>query len=321
MKHQEHVDYFNKLADNSNCQHDKWLYKRKNGIGASDVGSILGVNKYRNQVDVYLEKTTDKLDKHDNEKMKIGRLMESSVLLMFEKETGLSASLYEHSEKHSKYPFLYATPDALLSDFSAGIEIKTGMDGDHWDDVPEQYYAQCQLSMEIFGVNTWHLYAILAGFNGFKRKHFVIKRNDLYIKSLIKICYDFWNNNVLARVAPVAKSIDDINKLFTDSQEIRMTATDEVKKLINEYKKVKVQMYEVEKILKPLQIKEKQIKEKLALSMEDAEIATNENDEEILNYKIVNRSSLDTKRLKNDLPNIYDEYVKKTTYRKLTIKD
>jgi predicted phage-related endonuclease len=232
--------------------------------------------------------------------MKIGRLMESSLLLMFENETGLSASLYEHSEKHSKYPFLYATPDALLSDFSAGIEIKTGMDGDHWDDVPEQYYAQCQLSMEIFGVNTWHLYAILAGFNGFKRKHFVIKRNDLYIKSLIKICYDFWNNNVLARVAPVAKSIDDINKLFTDSQEIRMTATDEVKKLINEYKKVKVQMYEVEKILKPLH---------------------NENDEEILNYKIVNRSSLDTKRLKNDLPNIYDEYVKKTTYRKLTIKD
>ena len=320
MNHQEHVNYFTKLSENTNCQHEKWLYKRKNGIGASDVGAILGVNKYRNQVDVFLDKTTDKLDKNDNEKMKIGRLMESSVLLMFEKETGLSASLYEDTEKHPEHQFLYATPDGLLSDFSAGIEIKTGIDGDHWDDVPEQYYAQCQLSMEIFGVDTWHLYAILAGLNGFTRKHFVIKRNDLYIKSLIKICSDFWNNNVLARVAPMPKTIDDINKIFTESQEIRMKANEDVKKLVNEYQKVKLQMCEVEKILKPLQIKEKQIKEKLALSMQDAEILTDENDQEILNYKIVNRASLDTKRLKNDLPNIHDEYVKNTTYRKLTIK-
>lgn len=321
MNHNKHVEHFTNLSNNTNDNHEKWLYMRKCGIGASDVGSILGVNKYRNQVDVYLEKTTDTLDKYDNEKMKIGRLMESSLLLMFENETGLSASIYEDSEKHSTYPFLYATPDGILSDFSAGIEIKTGADGDHWEDVPEQYYAQCQLSMEIFGVDTWHLYAVLAGFSGFTRKHFEIKRNDLYIKSLLKICYDFWNDNVLARIAPVAKSIDDINKLFTDSQEIRMQANPEVTKHIKDYKAVKAQMLELEETLKPLKAKEKKIKEDLALCMEDAEIITNEKDEELLKYKIVNRSSLDTKKLKQEHPEIHNEYVKTTTYRKLTIKE
>lgn len=321
MNHQEHVEYFTNLSKKETDNHKKWLQLRKCGIGASEVASIIGVNKYKNQVDVYLEKTKDEVEINDNEKMKIGRLMESSILLMFEKETGLKASLYESSEKHDKYDFLYATPDALLSDFSAGVEIKTGMDGDHWDDVPEQYYAQCQISMEIFGVDTWHLYAILAGFNGFKRKHFIIKRNNLYIKSLIKICSDFWNNNVLARTAPQAKSIDDINKLFTDSQQIRMTATNEVNKLIEEYKQLKVKMSSIEETLKPLQKKEKEIKEKLALSMEDAEIITDNKDNEIIEFKIVNRSSIDSKRLKLDHPDLYNDYIKKSTYRKLNIKD
>jgi len=321
MKHSEHIEYFKKLSDNETIQHRKWLWSRKFGIGASDVGSILGVNKYRNQVDVYLEKTSEEINDDDNERMMIGRLMESSLLDMFKKETKLDYIYNIPTKRHIGSEFLFCTPDGLLKDRSAGIEIKTGMDGDHWDDVPEQYYAQCQLSMEIFDVKSWHLYAVLAGFNGFKRKHFVIKRNDLYIKSLLKICKEFWYNNVLERVPPTPKTIDDINKLFTESNEIRMESTEEVNTVINHYKKTKLEIHEIENKLKPLKLKEKQLKEKLALSMEDAEVLTNDKDEEILNYKIVNRKTVDTNKLKNELPNIYDKYIKTSTYRKLTIKD
>ena len=37
----------------------EWLKLRKSGIGGSDVGAILGLNKYSSPMKVYKEKTTD----------------------------------------------------------------------------------------------------------------------------------------------------------------------------------------------------------------------------------------------------------------------
>ena len=35
----------------------EWLKERQCGIGGSDVGAIAGVNKYKTQFEVYIEKT------------------------------------------------------------------------------------------------------------------------------------------------------------------------------------------------------------------------------------------------------------------------
>ena len=41
--------------------HDResWLRERRRGIGGSDIGAILGLNKYRSPLDVYLDKIGD----------------------------------------------------------------------------------------------------------------------------------------------------------------------------------------------------------------------------------------------------------------------
>ena len=37
----------------------EWLKERQRGIGGSDVGAILGVNKWKTPFEVYLEKTEE----------------------------------------------------------------------------------------------------------------------------------------------------------------------------------------------------------------------------------------------------------------------
>ena len=37
----------------------EWLLLRKTYLGGSDLGAVIGVNKYRTALDVYLEKTSE----------------------------------------------------------------------------------------------------------------------------------------------------------------------------------------------------------------------------------------------------------------------
>ena len=37
--------------------HDEWIEKRRFGIGGSDAGAVLGVNKYKSNLELWEEKT------------------------------------------------------------------------------------------------------------------------------------------------------------------------------------------------------------------------------------------------------------------------
>lgn len=62
---------------------EKWLTKRKKGIGGSDAGAICGLNPYASPLSVYLDKTTEEISSCDNEAMRqgkrIGRLCRQTV--------------------------------------------------------------------------------------------------------------------------------------------------------------------------------------------------------------------------------------------------
>ena len=47
---------YKKIFNGKNATHDEWLEARKQGIGGSDMAAILGFNKYRDAVSVWLDK-------------------------------------------------------------------------------------------------------------------------------------------------------------------------------------------------------------------------------------------------------------------------
>ena len=71
--------------------HEEWLDNRLKGIGGSDAGSVLGMNKYKSAYALWCEKTGRIHKNIDNERMRFGRDAEAYVARRWEEETGLKA--------------------------------------------------------------------------------------------------------------------------------------------------------------------------------------------------------------------------------------
>lgn len=54
--------------------HEEWLDNRLKGIGGSDAGSVLGLNKYKSAYALWCEKTGRIHKNIDNERMRFGRI-------------------------------------------------------------------------------------------------------------------------------------------------------------------------------------------------------------------------------------------------------
>ena len=95
-----------KIANTAKLSRDEWLRIRKGGIGGSDIGAIMGVNRFSSPLEVFLDKTTDRVtDLSDNDAVYWGTVLEDVVAKEFEKRTGkkvakMNAILQIHLQPH-----------------------------------------------------------------------------------------------------------------------------------------------------------------------------------------------------------------------------
>ena len=67
----------------------KWLKERQKGIGGSDVGAILGINKWKSPFEVYIDKTEEITEiKEAGEAAYWGSILEDQVAKEFALRTG-----------------------------------------------------------------------------------------------------------------------------------------------------------------------------------------------------------------------------------------
>ena len=136
---------------------DKWLESRKRGIGASDAACILGLNPWKSNVDLWLEKTGRVQPKNidDNSAVKYGKEAEQYLRMLFALD--FPQYLIDYDEfgmlsNNPNVPFAFATLDGVLTDINTkkhGIleikttEIKRSAQWNEWDGrVPQHYYVQ-----------------------------------------------------------------------------------------------------------------------------------------------------------------------------------
>ena len=137
--------------------HEDWLAARQHqGIGGSEAGCVLGVNKYQSNLQLWELKTgrREAPDLSDNAAVQFGKFAEPHLRELFKQDYPEYQVDYHEFwiYVNDQYPFIFATLDGELTalDGSRGVlEIKTTtiqnrMQWDEWDGrIPDSYYAQC----------------------------------------------------------------------------------------------------------------------------------------------------------------------------------
>ena len=173
----------------------EWLKERQCGIGGSDVGAIAGVNKYKTQFEVYIEKTEPITEvKEQSESAYFGDIFEDVVAKEFEKRTGLKVRRDRKHYKHKEYPFMVANIDRKIVGQNAILECKTANQYllKEWEDeeIPASYLLQVQHYLAVTGADRGYI-AVLVGGQKFIWKE--VPRDEELIEMIIQLEKDFWS--------------------------------------------------------------------------------------------------------------------------------
>lgn len=304
------------LAKTKDMPTAEWLRLRRNGIGGSDAAAILGMSPWKSPMDVWLEKTGEfTRDDEESEQMYWGTVLEAVVAEEFTRRTGLKTRRRNAILQSRQHPFMIANVDRLVVGEPAGLECKTtGLyNADDWRiGIPEYYYPQVQHYMAVTGYDTWYV-AVLIG--GQEYKHYKVPRDDGFIRELVAAESDFWRR-VTEKVPPPIDGTDAstelLKRLYPEAEEgTEIELPLDALALINEYEDACRQEKEIQHVKNEAANK---LKEMLG-SHERGFI----HDRQVVWKNVVSRR-LDTKALQKEYPDIYERFVRESTYRRFSIK-
>lgn len=265
---------------------------------------------------VFYEKTNSETEDYDNESMRQGRDLEEYVARRFMEETGLKVRRSNAMYQSEEYPFMLANVDRLISGENMGLECKTASaySADKWtgDSVPAHYELQCHHYMMVTGAKAWYLAVVILG-KEFKYKK--IERDEELIQNLITIEKEFWENHVLTNTMPdpdgSAISDDVIRRYFPSA----LKKTIPLPSDLNEQLK---RREEIVLLTKKLTQEQNQIEQQIKLYMGEYEMAFNEHYR--VSWSNVDAVRIDSKRLKEERPDLYQNFAKSSQSRRFTVK-
>lgn len=196
--------------------HEEWLQERKKGLGASDAGTIIGVNKWKTNVELWQEKVglREPEDISHKSYVQYGHDAEPHLRSLFALDHPELRVTYESPYKmifSDELPFIFATPDGELEEIATGrpggLEIKTTeiMNPRQWSQwkgrIPDQYFSQV---CHQFLATKWEFIILLAQIKWTNRdgekmkmiKEYPIERRDVLdsIEYLKPMEIKFWHN-------------------------------------------------------------------------------------------------------------------------------
>lgn len=296
---------------------EDWLRLRKTGIGGSDAGAICGLNPYTSKMKVFLDKTSDEIKDCDNEVMRLGRDLEEYVAERFTEATGLKVRRSNFLYRSKRHPFMIADPDRILEGGESGLECKivNTYSADQWEDgkIPPHYYLQCQHYLAVTGKRSWYICAVILG-KGIV--YHEIERDDELIRVLVNTEKEFWNDYVLAGVMPEPDGSSSYTRIINEQySEGLPDSRIELDGSFNEELERREQILE---LIDELEKEQEQIEQEIKLAMADNEFGFT--DRFKVSWKNVSSSRLDSKRLKLEHPDMYEEYTRESITRRFQIK-
>ncbi|MCE5225241.1 MAG: YqaJ viral recombinase family protein [Porphyromonadaceae bacterium] len=212
----------------------EWFDFRRNGIGGSEIGTVLGLNKYDTVIRLFHEKTgtiPPRMD--DNNLMFFGRILEDEIAKIWTYFDGTTDGYIENYKNNRvirtcrnvngyivnpKYPWLFASVDRLMN-IKGGFNLLTGEPlkteailecktltywaSQIWEDgIPIYYLTQVHQYMAILETDYAEI-AILKDGNKYQVEK--IQRDDVLCEKIIEISKNFWYNRIVPAQEAFAK--------------------------------------------------------------------------------------------------------------------
>lgn len=190
-----------RLVSTKELPREDWLAIRKQGIGSSDAAAAVGLNPYKSQLELWLEKTgrdagMPKADPRDEESpMYWGNVLEPIVAWHYSKRTKNKVRRINAVLQHSELPWMLANIDreVIGADDVQILECKTaGINGARlWKEgVPEYVQLQVMHQLAVTGKQAADV-AVLLG--GQTLEIHRIERDVQMIARLIELERQFWH--------------------------------------------------------------------------------------------------------------------------------
>ncbi|MVX62685.1 hypothetical protein GKZ28_03060 [Clostridium chromiireducens] len=295
-----------------------WLKERQKGIGGSDVGAIMGVNRWKSPFEVYVDKTEDITEvKESGELSYWGSTLEEVVAREFSIRTGKKVRKDNRQLIHKIYKFMMGNIDRRIVGENALLECITvnAFRAKEWEgeEIPPSVILQCQHYMEVIGVDNCYIAALIGGQKFIYKK---IERDEELISMIIEAEKDFWINHVEKRIPPKLDGSEAASKYLSKTfknidKSLTVNLKAEYKNKINEYLNIKDQMKILDEALKVI---ENTLKNELG----NAEKGSVENFQVIWKGIVSNR--IDSKVLKEKYPEIFKDVCRQSISRRFEIK-
>lgn len=339
------LDYAHILEDFTDVTYEEWQAKRKvqQGIGGSEAGTLLGLNSFKDEYTLYLEKIGELEPQEAGEAAEWGHILEDVVAKKWHEKIGKGLGMeiepFNFLLQSIEYPFMLANMDRLIrkgEDFGI-LEVKTAseylngewengeilFDGSGTGKVPAKYYAQLQHYFAVCGVQ-WGYFAALVGGN--KLYSVYVERNQEFIDHLVDTELVF-TQRVDMRIPPEVNGSDTckelIGRLYKEHNEhFEELEDDSFGELIDKRNTLKEMIDIVEQghkeTLKPLEDELSLIENQMKVKIGENKGVTFQGWK--ITWSIRNgRKSADVKLLEEKYPEVAAEVVKQgESYRQLS---
>lgn len=310
---------------------EDWLELRRKGIGGSDIGAIMHLNKYSSPLKIYKQKVEGfKEDLSDNVFVKKGKTLENLILTNYVRpdmeKVGYTVGKPNFIIVNKLYPFLRANVDGIAFSYTktvepAVVEIKwvsewaeVNWNGPTYGGVPAQYYAQVQLYMLVTGCSKAYIYALFD--SSWDVHKYEILKDDEFCEKLVKEAYAFYSYNMCMNIPPkpdIVLDKEDITEAIAKAEgsDTPKVSDIEMTDLIVQYNQTAQQIKELTKT-----------KEDLSNKIYGLYLDGHYPEDCPLKFSIsvVNSSRFDTDKFKNDNPELYKQYLKQSTGTRLNIR-
>ena len=300
------------IADTKDMPKTEWLKHRQAGIGGSDASCIAGLNPWKSAIQLYMDKKEENPQEQKSLRMELGNRLEGLVAELFTEATGLKVRNVNGILKNDKYPFALANIDRAIVGEKAFLECKTTNSYalKEWEEgVPAHYEIQCLHYMAITGATHCYIAALIGNSDFIWHK---IERDQETIDYLMQLEKDFWENNIEKDVVPMPDGSDAYSEYLKKKYDKSNGQVIELHLLENGVDKLN-RYDEIVTDIKALESEKKLIEQEIQLYMEEFEVA--KIGDRKVTWKSSSRNTIDSKKLKAEMPDIAQQYMKTSTSR------